>query len=209
MAKARPESDLPRTVEEFERWIATQEETLGIHRRRAGDDGRGLAQSLRSSRTTSSPSCVRCSAGGPAAPSIEGVANTAEPALGATRSHGELSPLDSQHAEHRRAGASSSRCSLPTTESRDSQKWRMYRLIPSLQHFLTVAAGRARGDAAHASGALRMAGTGDPRGAAELTALGPSRVYAIYADTDVPARQPAGQSWTRRACHEAARAAAR
>lgn len=190
MAKAKPESDLPRTVDEFERWVETQEEIwefingelvmMGeaslnhaiikdnifaeLRQALAGRPCRVFNEGvrIRQSRMSARPDVtVSCS------PLDHSTPNIAEPVV-------IVEVLS------------------PTTEGRDSQKWRSYRLIPSLQHFMTVAQDGREVTLHTRVAPFEWQERVIREGGVELTALGISlTLEAIYAETDVP---PAGSA---------------
>ncbi len=185
MAKARPESDLPRTVDEFERWITTQEEVwefiggelvmmgeaslnhtiikdnifaelrLALVARPRRVFNEGVR--IKQSRLSARPDVtVSCS------PLDHSTPDIAEPVV-------IVEVLS------------------PSTEGRDSQKWRAYRLMPSLQHFLTVAQDGREVTLHTRVAPFEWQERVIREGAVELTGLGVSlTLEAIYADTDVP-----------------------
>ena len=185
MAKARPESDLPRTVDEFERWIATQEESwefIGGEVVMMGEPS--LNHTIIKDNIFAE--LRQALAGRPCRAFSEGVRIRQDKLSARPDVTVSCSPLDHSTPNIAEPVVIVEVLS-PSTEGRDSQKWRVYRLIPSLQHFLTVAQ-----DGREVTLHTRVAPFDWQErvireGAVELTALGVTlELDAINADTDVP-----------------------
>jgi Uma2 family endonuclease len=80
----------------------------------------------------------------------------------------------------------------PTTEGRDAEKWRTYRLIPAVQHFLTVAQDGREVTLHTRVAPYRWDEQVISEENVELIALSVTlSLDTIYADTDIP---PAGSA---------------
>lgn len=186
MAEAKPESELPRTVEEFDRWHAQQPERWEFV---AGLAMRAVPVPLRHALIKGNVYWLLYNALDHkgyrtliSGPEVRSVNLAAIPDIVVARR-----PLD-QRAPALRSPVAIVEVESPERGNCIALKWRQYRLIPNLQRFITIA-DREREATLHTRvDCWQWQEDVVREGAIELTALGASLpLEAIYDGTDAPA----------------------
>jgi Uma2 family endonuclease len=190
MAKARPFGDLPLTVEDFDVWNSEQTddwEFVGGELVMAGEPSLNHTI-IKDNILGALNAALR---GGPCRAFGEGVRVKNDDLSARPDVTVSCSPLD-HSTPTLAAPVVIVEVTSPTTEGNDSRKWRWYRLIKSLQHFMTVGQEEQEVTLHTRVAPFEWQERVIREGRVELATPGVAlELSAIYADTDVPVARSA------------------